>query len=319
MVAQSPPPAAHSPCTHPPPPVRPAGSIRWRMAHSHEGGGASGALQGLAYAGGMALGALQYGGMADNAVVSIVPHVRGRVLGTAPGGESSCRTDPWNRPLGVHLASRNLTQPPAPPSPTSCAGQRADCSHRDDARHVPRAPRWVGGCRLSASRRLVPLPFPALNPSQLPAAPHTRPRPLGSPTLAETLETLGRVRYRDDLHGGWVQLDAGQQPGAGRASPATPCGAAARLVAPPHVPPAACCPLPAGMVKTAHLSTLPNGDLVGLAADFAPPVLDRTTGLLVGGLGCSWAGVQLGWVSQSWAGFHKAGLLGWVGCSWRRC
>lgn len=86
------------------------------MAHLPCGGGASGALQGLAYAGGMALGALQYGAMADNAVVAIVPHVRlpalgAALLGVPPAGSCSlalcalcgpaactCSTPHWRDP-----------------------------------------------------------------------------------------------------------------------------------------------------------------------------------------------------------------------------
>jgi hypothetical protein len=54
---------------------------------------------------------------------------------------------------------------------------------------------------------------------------------------AETLETLGRVHYRDSIH---------------------------------------------GLVKSAHPHRLPNGDIIGMAADFYP-VLDSATAQLVGG------------------------------------
>ena len=54
---------------------------------------------------------------------------------------------------------------------------------------------------------------------------------------AETLDTLGRVHYRDSIH---------------------------------------------GLVKSAHPHRLPNGDIIGMAADFYP-VLDSATAQLVGG------------------------------------
>lgn len=180
-------------CVHPPPsPLRPAGSIRWRMAHSHVGGGASGALQGLAYAGGMALGALQYGGMADNAVVSIVPHVR-------PSCVNLCER--YWRALLPDLGAPGLAQPLQLALPlTPAAGQRADCAHRDDAGHLPGAPRCV--------------PPPALVPSSLlPAAAHLPP-PLG-PTHARRDAGDAGARALSGRPARCARLHAGQ-PGAGQ-------------------------------------------------------------------------------------------------------
>ena len=107
-----------------------------------------------------------------------------------------------------------------------------------------------------------------------PADAPTRRSVFFAPSLhmhAETLETLGRVHYRDSIH---------------------------------------------GLVKSAHPHRLPNGDIIGMAADFYP-VLDSATAQLVGGwvgqrvcpgLFVSWMGLA-GWVSLAVGRFQSVWSL----------